>query len=87
MSLDKGPSNLSAEEFLRAFTTYFDRDPQGVSIGSNLVDDLGFDSLDYFELLVLFDSAAGSAVPEAILEHMVVVSDVHVAFNNYVAHQ
>lgn len=51
--------------------------PGSVTASDNLYEELGFDSFQAFELLVVIESAAGNLVPPAEVPELYTLGDAH----------
>jgi acyl carrier protein len=69
----------SFEVFLKAFTGYFELElgPQDLAPSTRLVEDLGFDSIAMFELILLLEDLAGFEIPEQVASDLKDLGDVH----------
>jgi acyl carrier protein len=74
---------VTFDSFAAAFCEYFALDVSAIVADSLLVDDLGFDSIMYFELLLLLEDAAGFEVPDALLVNLITVGDVYHCYSSY----
>ncbi len=54
---------------------------------TRLVEDLGFDSVLGFELLLVIEEWIGVLLPEALLGHLVTVGDVYEVYRTRLAHR
>ena len=53
-----------------------DIDPDEVTLDTDIIDDLGADSLDVVEMLMAMEEAFGFAIPDGDIEDLITVSDV-----------
>ena len=54
----------------------FELDPESITMDTNLIDDLGADSLDSVELIMAFEEEFGAAIPEEDAEKLTHVGKV-----------
>jgi len=61
--------------------------PAGVGAGTRLLDDLGFDSLQMFEIALLLEDTGGHIVPDGVLNALVTIGDVYDTYVLYSGHR
>jgi acyl carrier protein len=72
---------LSEKEFIDYLRNVLDLEGP-VDMGSHLINDLAFDSLTTYELLVAVEEELGGEVDEAVWVHAVTVGDCYSAYRN-----
>ena len=70
-------AGLALERFILVFEDYFGFPANSIGPTSRLLDDLGFDSLEMMEVILLLDSVSDSLVPLELVDSIATVSDVH----------
>jgi RimJ/RimL family protein N-acetyltransferase len=70
------PPPPTFDAFAAAFGRYFDLDPSGLLPSTQLAEELGFDSLLRYELLLLLEDLAGFDVPEGVMAEIHSMDDV-----------
>ena len=61
--------------------------PTPVTEDTRLVEDLGFDSVLGFELLLVIEDWIGALLPEALLGQLLTVGDVYEVYRTRLAHR
>ena len=69
--------DLTFDDFADALFAELALPPCGACADTRLVDDLGFDSVLLFELLLVVEEWIGVLLPEALLGQLVTVGDVY----------
>lgn len=69
-------ATISLDAFVAVFCDYFALDGTSVEGTSRLADDLGFDSLEMLEVLMLLDDVADTTVPVELAASLTTVADV-----------
>lgn len=78
----EGPVPITFEEFAEVLCAYFDRSDVEVNDSTSLADELSFDSIMYFELLLMLEElAGGEELPAELLESLNTAGD---AYHYYV---
>ncbi|MGH9090539.1 MAG: GNAT family N-acetyltransferase [Acidimicrobiales bacterium] len=83
LQVDGGTGNLTIEEFCALIAREFDLGPEEVRPESRLADELGFDSVQMYELLCILEEL-GSYVEESTFASVVTVDD---TYFRYVQHK
>jgi acyl carrier protein len=63
--------------FIEVFADYFDLSEFALNPETRLVDDLGFDSLMYAEIELLFYETAAHDVPDDLIASLATIGDVY----------
>ena len=79
---DQGRGPMCWEEFLSFFCAEMELDTSQVGSTSRLADDLGFDSVQMFEMLGLIRQI-GSLIPESALTSCVTIEDIYFNYLQY----
>jgi acyl carrier protein len=77
---------LPPEEFTAVLAEYFDWDP-APDHDARLVEDLGLDSLQIFELMLLLEDVGGHPVPDEVMVQLRTVGDVYDTYELYAGHR
>ena len=85
MTITDGTFQLEA--FGAALLAELELPPTPLDDDTRLVDDLGFDSVLLFELLLVVEDWIGVMLPEALLPHLETVGDVFEVYRTRRAHQ
>ena len=64
------------EKIKEILSTQFEVDADTITADTDIVDDLGADSLDIVELVMGFETEFDIEIPEEVVESMVTVGDV-----------
>ena len=64
------------EKVKNALAQQFELDPESITADTNLIDDLGADSLDILQLLMRFEDQYGLVIPDQALATFKKVADV-----------
>jgi acyl carrier protein len=83
---DPESSVLSLEAFVDVFSSFFELD-QPIDSLAGLVEDLGFDSLQMYEILLLLEEAGHHEVPDTAVSQLVTVGDVYETYVLYRGHR
>lgn len=75
--------DTQAEWFCEAFADVFELDPETTSLQSTLLEDLGFDSLMMYEVLLFVDELVPHEVPPEALDEMRTIADVAALWISY----
>ena len=59
-----------------ALAKQFEMDPESITMNTNLIDDLGADSLDILQLLMRIEDQYGIVIPDRALATFETVADV-----------
>jgi len=78
---------LEFEAFAAALLAELELPAVDVRDDTRLVDDLGFDSVLLFELLLVIEDWAGVMLPEALLPHLETAGDVYEVYRTRRAHR
>ena len=63
------------EKVRDALASQFEIDPEKITLDTNLVDDLGADSLDTVELIMEFEKEFNITIPDDVAEKISTVQD------------
>ncbi len=77
---------LGFDEFTERIVTFFDL-PDVPDTGTRLVEDLGFDSINMFELVLFLEEVGGHEVPEAVVTSINTVGDLYDTYATYEGHR
>jgi acyl carrier protein len=80
------PEPVGLADFCRGFEDFFDLRPGSVEGSSQLVGDLGFDSIMMVEVAVLLEEVAAGPVPDELLMSLFTVADVYGYYRNFRIH-
>jgi acyl carrier protein len=76
---------LDELEFLDLLREYFGL-PEEAALDARLGEDLGFDSLQYMELLIMLEEIGNHPVPPAVARGLLTLRDVYDTYVTYSAH-
>lgn len=79
--LDQAPvaavAEMDLDRFVGVFEKFFGYAAGEIDSSARLREDLGFDSLEMIEVVILLDTVADSLVPMELVESISTVADVH----------
>ena len=64
------------EKIREALAQQFEMDPESITMDTNLIDDLGADSLDIVDLVMSFEDEFDLEIPDDQVENIKTVGDV-----------